>query len=67
MAGLAEALLRTGGVQGLNDSQWRLERLARDVGGVDALMALDEVPLPDEEFDWTGVAEGIRAAVAAVL
>lgn len=67
MAGLAEALLGAEGVQGLNDSEWTLERLARDVGGVDALMALDEVPLPDEKFDWTGVAEGIRPAVAAVL
>jgi hypothetical protein len=57
MAGLAEALLGAEGVQGLNDSEWTLERLGRDVGGVDALMALDEVPLPDEEFNWTGVIE----------
>ena len=30
-------------------------------------MALDEVPLPDEEFDWVGIPEGIRLAVQAIL
>jgi hypothetical protein len=67
MAGLAEALFEAERVKGLSDREWTLEYLARDVGGVDALMALDEVPLPDEEFDWTGVAEGIRPAVEAIL
>jgi hypothetical protein len=67
MAGLAEALLGAERVKGLSNREWTLEYLARDVGGVDALMALDEVPLPDEEFDWTGIAEGIRPAVEAIL
>jgi len=67
MAGLAGALFEAEHVKGLSDSEWTLEYLARDVGGVDALMALDEVPLPDEEFDWTGIAEGIRPAVEAIL
>jgi hypothetical protein len=67
MAGLAEALLEADRVKGLSDSEWTLEHLARDVGGVDVLMALDEVPLPDEDFDWTGIAEGIRPAVESIL
>src|SRR5215213_8904926 len=67
MAGLAEELFGAEGVEGLSDREWTLEYLARDVGGVDALMALDGVPLPDEDFDWTGVAEGIRPAVEAIL
>jgi hypothetical protein len=67
MAGLAEALLESERVDGLSDSEWTLEYLARDVGGIDALMALDDVPLPDEEFDWVGVEEGIRPAVQRIL
>jgi hypothetical protein len=67
MAGLAEAFLESERLEGLSDSEWTLEYLARDVGGVDALRALDEKPLPDEEFDWTDIAEGIRPAVAAIL
>lgn len=30
-------------------------------------MSLDESPLPDEEFDWSGIPEDIRPAVAAIL
>ena len=30
-------------------------------------MALDEMPLPDEDFDWTGIPEEIRPAVQAIL
>jgi hypothetical protein len=30
-------------------------------------MALDELALPDEEFDWTGIPEGIRPTVRAIL
>jgi hypothetical protein len=67
MAGLAEALLEAERFEGLSNRDWTLEYLARDVGGVDALMALDEVPLPDEDFDWTGIPEGIRPAVSAIL
>lgn len=67
MAGLAEAVLEHERLKSLSDSQWTLEYLARDVGGVDALMTLDEQPLPDEEFDWTGIADGIRPAVSAIL
>lgn len=67
MAGLAEALLETERVKGLSDSEWTLEHLARDVGGMDALMALDDLPLPDEEIDWVDIGEGIRPAVRAIL
>ncbi len=67
MAELAASLLETGRIDGLSDSEWTLEYLARDVGGMDALMALDDVPLPDEEFDWVGVGEGIRPTVRAIL
>ena len=67
MAGLAEALLESERLKGLSDSEWVLEHLARDVGGVEALMALDEKPLSDEEFDWTNIAEDIRPAVNAIL
>jgi hypothetical protein len=34
---------------------------------VEALLALDDTPLPDEEFDWADIAEEIRPAVAAIL
>jgi hypothetical protein len=67
MAGLAEALFESERVKGLSDSEWTLEYLARDVGGVDALKALDEKPLPDEEFDWVGIPEEVRPAVQAIL
>ena len=67
MAGLAEVLLGSERVKGLSDSEWTLEYLARDVGGVDALMSLDESTLPDEEFAWSGIPEDIRPAVKAIL
>ncbi len=41
--------------------------LADDVGGEDALNALDGRALPDEPFDWTDLADDVRARVAEVL
>ena len=41
--------------------------LAEHVGGPDALAALDAVPLPDEPFDWCGIAEDVRGRVGEVL
>ncbi|MDR7252782.1 hypothetical protein J2X46_001767 [Nocardioides sp. BE266] len=67
MAGLAEALLESERLQGLSDSEWTLEHLARDVGGLDALMSLDDSALPDEEFDWSGIPADIRPTVEAIL
>lgn len=67
MAGLAEVLLESERVKGLSDSEWTLEYIAHDVGGVDALMSLDESSLPDEEFDWVGIPEDNRPTVEAIL
>jgi len=67
MAGLAEAFLESERVKGLSDSDWTLEHIARDVGGLDTLMTLDDLPLPDETFDWQGIPEEIRPAVGAIL
>lgn len=44
-----------------------LECLRRAVGGDDALAALDDAPLPDEPFDWTGIDDDIRPKVAEIL
>ena len=41
--------------------------LARQVGGEEALDALDLEPLPDEAFEWDGVPDDIRPVVADVL
>jgi hypothetical protein len=67
MAGLAEALLEAGRVQALSDEEIHLEYIADQVGGVEALMRLDADPLPDEEFDWSGIPEEIRPTVQAIL
>jgi hypothetical protein len=44
-----------------------LEGLDRTVGGRMQLMALDDVPLPDEAFEWAGVAQDIRPVLLEVL
>ena len=44
-----------------------LEALAEQVGGQEALDALDDVPLPDEEFGWDGVPADVRDRVGEVL
>ena len=44
-----------------------LSQLARAVGGRDALAALDDVPLPDEPFDWDGIDAHVAARVGEVL
>ena len=41
--------------------------LERAVGGADALAALDDGLLPDEPFDWTGIAGDVRDRVGEVL
>ncbi len=43
------------------------DTLRRAVGGADALVALDDEPLPDEPFAWQGIPDDIRAPVADVL
>lgn len=48
-------------------SEFYLRRLDRQVGGRDALNALTDVPLPDEEFDWSGIPTDIHPLVAEYL
>lgn len=67
MAGLAEALLAAEWVESLSDLEIHVEYIADEVGGVEALMALDAEPLPDEELDWAGIPEEIQPAVQAIL
>ncbi|MGV0741051.1 DUF6398 domain-containing protein [Mycolicibacterium sp. XJ870] len=59
------------GFSELDEPYWfqemELERLAREVGGDEQLDQLDTVPLPDEPFDWTGIADDVTARVADVL
>lgn len=66
-AGLADAIVESERVKHLSDREIHLEYIADEVSGVEALMALDAEPLPDEEFDWTGVPEEIHPAVSAIL
>lgn len=44
-----------------------LEGLDREVGGRFQLQNLDDAPLPDEPFEWAGLAEDIRPVVQEVL
>ena len=44
-----------------------LETLDDTVGGRYQLQTLDDAPLPDEPFEWAGVADDIRPVVAEVL
>ena len=44
-----------------------LDALQKAVGGDEALRALDDRPLPDEPFDWTGIPADIRPEVQEVL
>ncbi|MDQ6753231.1 MAG: DUF6398 domain-containing protein [Actinomycetota bacterium] len=44
-----------------------LEVITRAVGGDEQLDNLDDAPLPDEGFDWTGIPEDIHGRVSEVL
>ncbi|WP_028925140.1 DUF6398 domain-containing protein [Pseudonocardia acaciae] len=44
-----------------------LEWVRIEVGGQDAMESLDDAPLPDEPFDWTGVPGDIAERVGEVL
>jgi hypothetical protein len=44
-----------------------LQLYGRQVGGTDALHALDTEPLPDEQFRWDCIPDDIRPRVTAVL
>ena len=43
------------------------ELLREAAGGDDSLQALDDDPLPDEEFDWAGIPDDVRDKVGEVL
>ena len=43
------------------------ELLREAAGGDDALRALDDRPLPDEDFDWSGIPDDVHDKVAEVL
>jgi Domain of unknown function (DUF6398) len=46
---------------------FKLDQLAREVGGRDQLDRLDATPLPDEPFEWAGIPDDVSAYVAEVL
>ncbi len=48
-------------------AEFMLERLDEAVGGREALVALDDEPLPDEDFVWDGIAEDIHERVGEYL
>ncbi len=50
-----------------SSAAYMLSRLARAVGGQEALAALDDVPLPDEPFEWDGIHADVGARVGEVL
>ena len=49
-----------------NDSFMR-ELLREAAGGDDALRTLDDRPLPDEDFDWSGIPDDVHDKVGEVL
>lgn len=48
-------------------TEFALDRAAREVGGREALSALDAEPLPDENFDWSVVPDDIRGPVTETV
>jgi hypothetical protein len=65
-----EALLAAMGLPvgfNLSDEEFLLSILDARVGGREQLMSLGADPLPDEPFDWTGIADDIRPVVLTML
>lgn len=64
-----------GALGGLDSEEVDLEEIgaaimstfADRIGGAEVLHSLDDRPLPDEAFDWSGIAEDIAPRVAEVL
>lgn len=67
LAEFAGTLLEAHRLESMDPEEYRLELLAGEVGGEEVLASLDDLPLPDEEFDWTGVPDDIRATVQRIL
>lgn len=57
----------TGGEEDLSTGDILLEGLDRKVGGRFALQNLDDQPLPDEPFEWAGIADDVRPVIREVL
>lgn len=51
----------------MSHEEYMIEVMARAVGGSDALDRLDAVPLPDEDFDWSGIPSDVFERVREVL
>ena len=51
----------------LTGAEIMLEELDRKVGGRFQLQNLDDAPLPDEPFEWAGIAEDIRPVVQQIV
>ena len=66
-AALIAGMLESADDDDLSYEEIMLEGLDEAVGGRAQLMALDDAPLPDEAFEWAGVAEDIRPVVREML
>jgi hypothetical protein len=55
------------GIEDESVAEIMLDALRGDVGGEEALAQLDDQPLPDEPFDWTGIPADVRDRVGEVL
>ncbi|MBA2444787.1 MAG: hypothetical protein H0V49_05590 [Nocardioidaceae bacterium] len=51
----------------LDFNEYMLSVLCESVGGEETLRTLDERPLPDEAFDWTGIPDDVHDRVSEVL
>ncbi|MHA6669673.1 DUF6398 domain-containing protein [Homoserinimonas sp. A447] len=63
----AETELESRRLESMNHDEYMIEVLARAVGGADALDRLDVVPLPNEDFDWSGIPSDVHGRVGEVL
>ncbi len=51
----------------VDDAWFVLEELDRHVGGRFQLQNLDDAPLPDEPFEWAGIADDIRPVIQEMV
>lgn len=66
-AALLAGMLEQSTADGLSFEEIMLEGLDEAVGGRAQLMVVDDARLPDEAFEWAGIAEDIRPVVAEML
>lgn len=67
LAGMLDAGAQYDEDDDISTGEIMLEGLDRKVGGRMQLMNLDDIPLPDEPFEWAGIPDGIRPVVREVL